>query len=127
MTASDADRALERAYRDGRVDAKLDDHSAHLLAINGSQERTSATLVQLAASIEKIRDQLADVVGALPRLQTFAEQVAHAQVIDTALKQKRDDDRTFWDRNRVLVAWALGIVAVVTATASTWLHLLGVG
>lgn len=118
---------VERAYRDGKIDAKLDEHSTHLAAINGSQEHTRILLERLERLVEKQGDQLTGLLLTIPKLQTVAEQVAQAEQVDAALRQRRLDDLTFWDRNRSIVAWALGIVAVVTATSTQWLKAFGVG
>lgn len=118
---------IERAYRDGKIDARLDEHAAHLATINGSQENTRVLLERLTRLVEKQGDQLTGLMLTIPKLQTVAEQVAHAEQVDAALRQKRMDDLTFWDRNRAVVAWALGIVAVLTATSTQWLRVFGVG
>lgn len=113
------------AYRDGQVDAQLDQHEKHLRAINGSIDRTATTLVKLERAIDLLSDKLTGILLVMPQIQTIAEKQTLEEEIDRAFRQKELDSQTTWNRYRAIVAWGLGVVvALVTSTNLFLNHLM---
>ncbi len=50
-----SEAAFERGLKEGRIDAKLDEHSRHLAAVNGSIERSATALESVAKEVRDLR------------------------------------------------------------------------
>lgn len=114
---------IERAYRQGQVDAKLEQHDDHLKAINGSQARMANILDTLSSAVDKLGDQMTGLLVVMPRIQTVAERQIQAEEVASALKKKNLEDQTTWERRRSLVAWSLGSVIGCAAVTNLVLRI----
>lgn len=118
---SEAERS---AYRDGQVDAQLEQHEKHLRAINGSIDRTATTLIKLERSVDTLSDKLTGILLVMPQIQTIAEKQTLEVEVARALHQRAVDGQTTWSRYRAIVAWGVGVlVALVTSANFALNHL----
>lgn len=116
----------ELSYRDGVVDARLAAHDEHFRQINGSIERSTATIGGLERSMDKLTDKITELISIVPKVQTIEEERIKALAAANALKEKAAENLSFWERQRSKFAWGLGVsttILALVASADSWLKL----
>lgn len=105
----------EGEYRKGRVDATLDEHTAHLQKINGSIERFAVAVEALTLQIQR----LGDAAGADRRMV-----ITTAAALKQADEARRDRGDSRWSPVQKVVVVVSGLAAAV-GTVVAVLHRLG--
>jgi vacuolar-type H+-ATPase subunit I/STV1 len=93
-------------YERGRVDAILDEHTKHLLRINGSVERTADELHELTLAIQRLADA-ADADRSTVKVTAEALKEAEA-----ARRDKSASGWTPFQRGLALLA-GIGVIATI--------------
>jgi hypothetical protein len=124
------DAALARAYRDGQVDTKIEQHEARLDAINGSVARTATALAELVEAVHSLRDDFNHAEEARKAKDAVVDMMYEDRItaLSTAkaLKENSDRLRVRWEGWRGKVAWTLGIVTATCVVGNFVLHLMGI-
>lgn len=101
---------FERGLKEGRIDAMLAEHTAHLERINGSIERFASSNEGIASELRAVQEQLRlaaeRVVVAANTLATETER-RRAELADSASVTDRRFSK--WDRLAVLAFTAAGV------------------
>jgi septal ring factor EnvC (AmiA/AmiB activator) len=122
--------ALARAYRDGQVDAKIEQHEARLDAINGSVARTATALAELVEAVHSLRQDFNNAEEHRKEKDAVIDMINEDRItaLSTAkaLRENSDLTRVRWEGWRGKVAWTLGIVTAVCVVGNFILHLWGV-
>jgi methyl-accepting chemotaxis protein len=122
----------ERGLKEGRVDARLEEHEQRLDRINGSLDRFAASSEDLAASMRELASEIRTLQegGRLAEQRvettrkTLAEETERRKealevTADALSKSEESDDRTFSKRERIaalLVTITFSLIGIYLAT-----------
>jgi hypothetical protein len=113
--------AEARAYRDGRVDAKIEQHEERLDAINGSIAKTADHLAELVASVGGLHRDFLIADTERKAVQPLIEQLLAERT--TALKVA-EIASSRWDGWRGRAVFVAGAATVAVAVSNfVFLHL----
>ena len=118
MTDVVHEAALARAYRDGQVDAKIEQHQARLDAINGSVARTATSLAELVEGVHGLRADIDSLKTHHESIQPVIDQLMLDRVRALTAAETVADDaekaRKRWEGWRGKTAWTLGVIISVS-------------
>lgn len=108
----------QAALNRGVISQRLDEHSKHLAAINGSTEKTALALQDMTRSLGKLGAGLDAVVQRLDaEAATRVAMAAALKGADEARRQAEETARTEnerrWNLPMQRIAWALGTAATL--------------
>lgn len=109
---------FERGVKEGRIDAKLEDHARHLETINGSVERSAAALENVVTEVRELRVAFETQVRTAKLVaETLAAETERRReaLADTAIT----DDRQFTKRQQIAGLALATITVIVTVYLAT--------
>lgn len=125
-----SEAALARAYRDGQVDAKIEQHEARLDAINGSVARTATALAELVEAVHSLRADFNLAEQHRKEKDGIVDMMYEDRItaLSTAkaLRENSDRQRVRWEGWRGKTAWALGVIISISVVANLALRIAGI-